>query len=187
MKLPLRRPGDEPAAEEKLQLAVFTVGEQAYALDIMQIREVIRPLPITRVPRTPPFIEGVIELRGAVLPVVDMRRRFDLPPSPPTRSTKYLVVAVPGTATAAGPAARWLVALLVDGAREVVRLAPSSVRTAPAMAWAPEVRYFSGVFQHRDRLVLVVDLPALLSPVERATLDRLGGALPGPHSEGRGA
>ena len=72
-------------ASDVQQLVAFRVGDGYYALDIMRIKEIINPLPITRVPKSPSFIEGVIELRRAILPVVDLRKRFDVEPGPPQR------------------------------------------------------------------------------------------------------
>ena len=62
-----------------VQLAAFRVGDEEYVIDIMRVREIIRPLPITSVRKGPKFVEGVINLRGAVIPIIDLRRRFDLP------------------------------------------------------------------------------------------------------------
>src|SRR4051794_6029966 len=84
--------GGAKKAAELLQLVAFSVGEGEYALDIMRIKEIINPVKITPVPKAPPFIEGVIELRGTILPVVDLRKRFDLAAGPATRATKFLVV-----------------------------------------------------------------------------------------------
>ena len=74
--------------------SAFGVADGDYAVDIMRIKEIINPVPVTPMPKAPPFIEGVIELRGAILPLVDLRKRFDLPPPAPTRATKFLIVAI---------------------------------------------------------------------------------------------
>ena len=170
----------DPAAQpqkEIVQLAAFSVGEHPYALDIMRIKEIINPLPITPVPKSPPFIEGVVELRGAILPVVDMRKRFDLAAGPATRATKYLIVAIEGLPGAAqAPAQRWIVGLIVDGVQEVIRVPRQEIRPAPAMAQTADARYFSGVCNHRERIVMVLDLEQLLSPAEKATLERFAGS-----------
>ena len=150
---------------ELVQLAAFTVGGEAYALDIMRIKEIINPLPITRVPKSPPFIEGVIELRGAILPIVDMRKRFDQPTTAADRATKYLIVAIEGVG-----GDRWIVGLVVDKVLEVIRIPKDDVRPAPAIALDETARYFSGVCRHRDRIVMVIDLDAILSSSERITL-----------------
>jgi len=183
--------GDRGRADEKelAQLAAFTVGDGWYAIDIMRIKEIIQPLPITRVPKAPSFIEGVIELRGAILPILDLRRRFDLPPTPPTRSSKYLIVAVEGIAGAGSARDRWIVGLTVDGVREVVRVPREELRATPAVAFGDGERYFSGVCHHRDKIVIVVDPDALLSPGERASLAGLGRdvARSGPPGPAKGA
>ena len=81
MKLMLKetKAGENQEQRREIQLACFRVGEEMYALDIMRIKEIIRPQKLTPVPKAPRFIEGVINLRGAVIPVVDLRKRFDQP------------------------------------------------------------------------------------------------------------
>jgi purine-binding chemotaxis protein CheW len=155
-------------AREIIQLASFMVGDDHYALDIMRIKEIIQPLPITRVPKAPPFVEGVIALRGAILPIIDMRKRFDLPPTPLGRASKYLIVALEGLSQRAGE--RWVVGLVVDGVKEVLRVPKEELRPAPPMAFGDSARYFTGVCRHRDRIVMIVDLDAILSSTERISL-----------------
>jgi purine-binding chemotaxis protein CheW len=175
--LGLKRDAVVQPQKEIVQLAAFTVGEHPYALDIMRIKEIINPLAITPVPKSPPFIEGVVELRGAILPVVDMRKRFDLPATAPTRATKYLIVAIEGLpGVAETPPQRWIVGLIVDGVQEVIRVPRPEIRPAPAMAQTADARYFSGVCNHREKIVMVLDLEALLSPAEKATLERFAGS-----------
>jgi purine-binding chemotaxis protein CheW len=174
--------------KELVQLAAFTVGSDWYAIDIMRIKEIIQPLPVTRVPKAPAFVEGVIELRGAILPILDMRKRFDLEPTPLGRASKYLIVAIEGptpTATSGGTRAerqerqerqeRWIVGLTVDSVREVVRVPRDELRSAPPMAFGEgSERYFSAVCQHRDRIVMVLDVDTLLSMSERISLAGFG-------------
>src|SRR5574341_1282547 len=109
---------------ERVELCTFRVGGEDYAVDIMRVREIISPLPVTPVPRAPAFIEGVIRLRAEVIPVVDVRKRFGLPATPPTRKTKYVVVRIGGRR----------LALVVDEVTEVVRLQRSEIRPAPTFA-----------------------------------------------------
>lgn len=158
--------------EEIVQLCGFRVGEEEYALDIMRIREIINPLPITRMPKAPPFVEGVVELRGTILPVVDMRKRFDLPPlseqdlqNPVVRrARKYLIVPIDGR----------LVGLVVDRVSDVLRVSRESIRPAPSLSQHDAARYFAGVCRHRDRILLVLDLDAILSSSEKISLGGLG-------------
>jgi len=120
---------------ERVELCTFRVGGEDYAVDIMRVREIINPLPVTPVPRAPAFIEGVIRLRSEVIPVVDVRKRFGLPTAAATRKTKYLVVRIGGRR----------VALVVDEVTEVVRLARAEIRPAPTFSDERSPRFFLGV------------------------------------------
>jgi purine-binding chemotaxis protein CheW len=125
------------------QLVAFQVGENFYALDIMRIKEILNPVPITPVPKAPGFIEGVIELRGAILPVVDLRKRFDLPATPLGRSGKLVITAIEISGR------RVVVALVVDGVLEPLRVAAEHFRAAPSLTQTGETAYFSAVVHYR--------------------------------------
>jgi purine-binding chemotaxis protein CheW len=153
----------QAVAGELVQLVAFGVGEGDYALDIMRIKEIINPLPVVRVPKAPAFIEGVVQLRGAILPVVDLRRRFDLAPTPATRLTKVLIAAIDTGDK------RMIVGLVVDRVREPIRVSPQNLHPAPALAQG-ETPYFSGVVHHRDRIFMVLDIDAVLSSHEKISL-----------------
>lgn len=152
----------------RVQLCTFRIGGEDYALDIMRVREIIQPLPITPVPRAPAFVEGVVRLRGEVIPVVDVRKRFGLPPSAPTRKTKFLVVHVAGRR----------LGLVVDEVCEVLRLARAEIRPAPALVGLDGPRFFLGVCGGEGaagtsgrrgsagRLRLLLNVKALLDPVQ---------------------
>jgi purine-binding chemotaxis protein CheW len=118
------------------------------------VREIVRAQAPTPVPDAPPFVEGVIDLRGVVVPVVDLRRRLGLPAAPLSRASRLLIASVGGR----------IVALLVDRALDVVRLARSAIRPAPPWLTPTEPRALVGVFR-RDDPVLVLDLERLL-PVD---------------------
>ena len=117
---------DAHAGGESVQVACFFVGSEEYALDIMRIKEIINPVPVTRVPRAPVFIEGIIELRGAFLPVIDLRRRFELPVTELTRDTKYVIVALAGR----------ILGLVVDRVAEVKPIPVDQISAAPELAVA---------------------------------------------------
>jgi purine-binding chemotaxis protein CheW len=150
------------------QLCTFRVGGEDYAIDIMRVREIIRPLPITPVPRAPAFVEGVVRLRGEVIPVVDVRKRFGLPASPPTRKTKFLVVHVAGRR----------LGLVVDEVCEVLRLPRGELRPAPSLVGLDAPRFFLGVCggeqapsggrrgASASRLRLLLNVKALLDPAQ---------------------
>jgi purine-binding chemotaxis protein CheW len=153
---------------ELVQLVAFGVAEGDYVIDIMRIKEIINPTPVTLMPKAPPFIEGLIELRGAILPVVDMRKRFDLLPSAATRASKYLIVAVD-----LGDR-RVVVALIVDRVSEPLRVPRTDIRPAPPLS-VSERAYFTGVVAHHGKMLMVLDLDALLSSGEKQTLAGLTG------------
>ncbi len=147
-------------SDESIQVACFVVGDEEYALDIMRIKEIINPVKVTQVPRSPAFIEGIIELRGAFLPVVDLRKRFALPPSDPTRDSKYVIVALEGR----------IVGLVVDKVIEVKRIEADSVSDAPTMAVSDNARFFNGVAKWDERIVMLINLDEILSSVEKEQL-----------------
>jgi purine-binding chemotaxis protein CheW len=126
----------EPAEEEPLvQLCTFRAGGEDYAIDVLRVREIIPPVPITPVPRAPAFVEGVVRLRGEVIPILDVRRRLGVPVLPPTRRAKYLIVNV----------ARRRVGLIVDEVTEVLRIPRTEIRPAPALVEGGGPRFFLGV------------------------------------------
>jgi purine-binding chemotaxis protein CheW len=146
-------------APEQIQLATFFLGREEYALDIMRIKEIIHPLHITPVPKVAAFIEGVIELRGAILPVVDLRKRFDLPAPALGRSGKYVIVGIEGK----------IVGLVVDGVGEVLRIARVELRPSPLTS-GDAASYFSGVYHGGGRIVLILDIDRILSSEEKISL-----------------
>ena len=156
-----------PAPEPLVQLCTFRVGGEDYAVDIMRVREIIQPLPVTSVPRAPPFIEGVVRIRGDVIPVVDVRKRFGLPAAAPERRNKLVVVTMAGRR----------LALVVDEVCEVIRIPRSDIRPAPALVGEGGPRFFLGVCGGEGsptaprrgggaaRLRLLLNVKALLDPV----------------------
>ena len=162
----LPQPSGSPAAavdRQEVQLACFRVGSELYALDIMNIREIIRPQKLTPVPKAPRFIEGVINLRGAVIPVADLRKRFDQPCPEENRKNRIIVCAVGGR----------IVGLLVDEVLEVRRCGRQDVAPAPQFLRGPEADFFLGVARRGDDLVMVLDLDRILSTDERIALQKL--------------
>jgi purine-binding chemotaxis protein CheW len=157
--------GVTPGPHRSVQVACFFVGQQEYGLDIMQIKEVINPIAITPVPRAPSFIEGIIELRGAILPVIDLRKRFELPAPPPGRDTKFVIAAVDGQ----------IIGLVVDRVREVLTIDLDEVREAPSIAVGTEARFFTGVYKHDTRIILLLAVGEVLSDAERGQLRKLRG------------
>ena len=135
--------------EEITQLTAFKVGDEEYVVDILRIREIIRPLPVTPVRRGPRFVEGVISLRGSVIPVVDMRRRFGLPPLESDSSKRRVIILVIDGR---------VLGLIVDSVTEVVRVPKTSIRPAPGFLDADRAPYFMGVCHHKERILILLNV-----------------------------
>ncbi len=162
-------------AEETVQLVTFQVGAEEFGLDIRSIAEVVRPLRITTLPRMPEFIEGVINLRGVIIPVVDLRKRFGLEvASGPAKKVRMLITrgAVRGT----GSAGKDLLGLVVDGVREVLHIPRQQIDPAPAAARGLQADFIGGVGKTGDRLIILVDIAKILSRQEREALAEAGDA-----------
>jgi purine-binding chemotaxis protein CheW len=147
---------------QEVQLACFRVGTEMYALDIMRIKEIIRPQKLTVVPKAPAFIEGVINLRGTVLPVVDLRRRFDQPVVA-DRRTRVIIATVQGR----------IIGLMVDEVAEVSRYTRQDIQPPPQYLKGGGSEFFLGVCRRGDDLVMVLDLEMLLSSGEQLALDHI--------------
>lgn len=144
-----------------MQVVSFCVGEQTYALDIMRVKEIVNPVPIAAVPGAPAFVEGLIELRGALLPVIDLRKRLAVEPAPLDRDSKYMVVRFGDQR----------VALIVDRVIDVRRVDPAAIAPVPELVNTPGARLLAGVARWDGHVVLVVDLDRVLSLDEHAALD----------------
>jgi purine-binding chemotaxis protein CheW len=151
---PSPHPRDEHAHDaDLLQLVTFTIAEEEFGVDILSVQEIIRLMQITTVPRAPEYIEGVINLRGKVIPVIDMRRRFNLPAVERDSRTRIVVMEF-------GPK---IVGFLVDAVSEVLRIPANTVEPAPAVVSGVGSEYIRGVGKLDDRLLILLDLESLLA------------------------
>ncbi len=140
-----------------MQVACFQIGDAEFALDIMRVKEVVNPLAVTRVPHAPAFVEGLIDLRGVFIPVIDLRRRFGLP----STAKQKVVVAL---------FEDHRVGLIVDGVTEVVHIDPDAIQAPPEMAIGEQARFLVGVAKVGDRVVMILDLDCVLSNGELGQL-----------------
>ena len=154
---------DEKEQRQEVQLACFKVGPELYALDIMRIKEIIRPQKLTPIPKAPSFIEGVINLRGVVIPVADLRKRFDQPISEENRKSRIVVCSLSGK----------IIGLLVDEVTEVKRYGRKDIAPAPQFIKGPQADYFLGVARRDDDLIMLIDLEKVLSSEEKIELQKL--------------
>ena len=133
---------------------------EAYGLNVLKIREIIRLQKITPVPQMPAFVKGVINLRGRIIPVVDLRGRFRMPEVQPTKETRIVVAESSSTR----------VGLIVDGVSEVLLLPADSVEATPGVASGDDAEYLRGIAKLGDRLVLLLELDGLFGSEEQAVL-----------------
>jgi purine-binding chemotaxis protein CheW len=160
--------GDRPAATDEQRFIVFRLDREEYAVPIEAVDEVTRrPDALTRVPKAPEFIEGVMNLRGAVIPVVDQRRRFDLPAADSTDRQRVIVITFDGLRAG----------FLVDSASELLKIPGAAIGPAPELS-DEQVRLISRVANLGERMILIVDAPELLDRRELGLLRQMAGAGP---------
>lgn len=133
--------------DPRKSLVGFVVGEVTYALEIGAVREVTNPLPVVALPQAPAAVMGVADYRGAIVPVVDLRLKFNLAPTAATRKTKWIVM----------DAGSRLVALVVDSVTEVFGMGASGVRQAPFLGQGDAQRGIAGVVEGPSGMAFVLD------------------------------
>lgn len=139
------------------QLVVFEVANESYGLDIHQVKEIIRVPDITRVPRTPPFVEGVINLRGSVIPVLDLRKRFGFD-SREADDAQRIVVIEMGDQT---------VGVIVDRVLEVLQVDEAKIDAPSPYVVTVDSEYIAGIAKVDERLIIVLDIDRVLSTGEK--------------------
>lgn len=143
-----------------IQLVTFKIGDEEFGVDILKVQEIIRMMPITKVPNAPGFVEGVINLRGKVIPVIDMRKRFGMPAATHDDKTRIEVMDLQGQ----------IVGFVVDAVSEVLRIKESTVEPPPAVVAGIGSEYMRGVGKLEDRLLILLDLDRLLDEEELSSL-----------------
>jgi purine-binding chemotaxis protein CheW len=136
------------AATTERQVVAFRLGDETYAIDISYIHEIIRMREITFVPRAPHYMRGVINLRGRIVPVMDLSSRLGLPSHEETPLSRIIVVEVNGES----------IGMIVDAVSEVLRLPEDQIEPPTQMAGSESADYISGLGKVNDRLVLLLDV-----------------------------
>lgn len=146
--------------QDEQQLVVFDLSTEAYGVDIGAVREIIRLQDITKVPRTPEFVEGVINLRGKVIPVVDLRKRFGLPAEEESKENRIVVVDIGAQD----------IGVIVDAVTEVLRIATESVEPPASVIITADSEYLLGIAKLDSRLIILLDLEQVLTEAEHNSL-----------------
>jgi len=145
------------------QIVVFRLGEEEYAVPILQIQEIVRlPEKITFVPNTPDFIEGVMNLRGEILPIVDLHKKFNIKKSQANlEKMRVVVIRVENQ----------IIGIVVDEVVEVLNTTEEQISDVPEMFTQIDYEYLSGIVKLKDRLIIMLDLPKLFSDIEKEVLE----------------
>jgi purine-binding chemotaxis protein CheW len=149
--------------DKDLQVVGFRIGRETFGLPISSVREIVRVPEITSVPNAPDYIEGVINLRGRIIPVVDLRKRFGEPVAEPSKKNRIVVVEMEQRA----------IGLIVNSASEVLRIPPSEIEAPSNVFQEGELNYITGVGKLNGRLVILLDLNRVLQRGELHRLDEM--------------
>jgi purine-binding chemotaxis protein CheW len=163
-KLRARKPQIGPPAERKKQFLAFGLGGEAFAMEISFVKEVIQYGELTEVPLMPPFIRGVINLRGAMVPVIDLSVRFGRALTAIARRSCVIILEVPR------PEGSVVVGVIVESVSEVLEIAASDIEPAPAFGGDLRSEFLSGVGKIADRFVILLDVNHVLSSDELSAL-----------------
>ncbi len=142
------------------QIVVFELAGEQYGVEIAAVESILKPQPLTRLPRTPHFVEGVTNLRGRVLPVIDLRRRLGLPAGETGPQTRLIVVSLGGA----------LIGLVVDGVSEVLSLPEGVVEPPSPLVTSLDTAFIQGIAKLPGRLIILVDLRKVLTIEEQVEL-----------------
>ncbi len=151
----------QQASGERIQVVSFHLGSEEYGVDISQVQEIIRMVEITHVPRAPRFMEGVINLRGQLIPIIDLRTRFGMPRAEHTKSTRIIVTEIGSKK----------VGIIVDAVSEVINIPVEQIEDAPDMIAGVGTEYIQGVGKVHERLIILLDLTMVITGEEKAQLD----------------
>ena len=136
----------------EIQLVLFRLGREEYGISILQVQEIKRITDITRVPHTPDYIKGVINLRGSVLPVLDLKKRLNLPAQEYTEDTRIIIAKINDIA----------IGMIVDAVSEVMAISGENVEPPLAVVGGIATDYISGVGKLEDRLLILLNLEAII-------------------------
>lgn len=158
---------------ETTQYLTFRLGDEVFALDVSQVREVLDISNITKVPRAPDFMRGVINVRGSVVPVVDLRLKFGMPKSESTVDTRTMVLdlSLDGETTVLGA--------LADSVHEVMELEPDQIEEPPRIGSRWRTDFIKGIGKRDEEFIIILDIDRVFSTDELALVDGSGeGAVP---------
>lgn len=147
----------------EFQVVVFNLGAEQFGVSISSVENIVKMQHITRMPQTPHFVEGVTNLRGKIIPVIDLRKRFNLTSEEITRDTRIIVYNVNNTE----------VGMVVDGVSEVLTIADIMIEPPPALVSSIDTSFITGIAKVDDRLIILLDMNKALSVEEITSLQAI--------------
>ncbi|WP_342509505.1 chemotaxis protein CheW [Sporosarcina sp. FSL K6-2383] len=149
--------------QDEMKVIVFELMDKEYAISVDVVQSIEKMLSISRVPKTPSYVKGVLNLRGVVTPIVDLRARFGLDTKEMDESTRIIIVTLED----------YDVGLIVDAANDVLDIPAESIEPQPEVVGSIEVDFLSGVAKVDKRLLVMLNLDKVLEPIKRVTSDDL--------------
>lgn len=150
-------------SEELLQLVSFNIDNEEFGIDILKVEEIIRVISITKIPNAPDFIEGVINLRGKVIPIIDLRTRLNRIRKEHDNNTRVIVVEVSGIT----------VGFIVDSVKEVLRIPKNITEPPPSIVSGVNSEYITAIGKLEDRLLILLDLEKVLDFRQKEELSQI--------------
>lgn len=138
--------------EGTMQLVSFRLADEEYGIEIKKVREIILVGEITRVPQTPPYVKGLINLRSTVIPIIDLKLRFGLPETAPTDETRIVVANVAGKT----------IGVIVDAVSEVLRISQEQIAPPPPTVAGLGREYLVGLARLKERLLILLDIEKIM-------------------------
>ena len=157
---------NQKVESHQLQLVTFNVGGEEFGVDILAVQEINRMSEVTRVPNSPDFVEGVINLRGKVIPIIDLRRRVGMPFQKRDKNTRIVVVELEGK----------IIGFIVDSVSKVITIDKSITEAPPPMVAGIDAEYITSIAKLDSRLIILLDLNKILSLNEQKELETLENA-----------
>ncbi|MBN2795360.1 MAG: chemotaxis protein CheW [Clostridia bacterium] len=145
------------------QFVVFKLGEEKYGVDILNVSTISEYLEITRVPDAPKYVQGMINLRGDIIPVINLKKRFNIPETNVSDETRIIIYSIDGVA----------IGFLVDEASQVIRVDEKDIEPTPAILRGADREYISGVGKYNGQIIILLDFSKILSEAERAEIKKL--------------
>lgn len=156
------------------QYLTFKLGDEVYGLEITKVREVLDYTKITKVPKTPDFMKGVINLRGGVVPVVDLRLKFGMPAVRQTVDTCIIIVDVTVDDD------QGILGALADQVHEVIELDPSQIEPPPKIGTRLDTDFIKGMGKHDENFIIILNIEKIFSVEELTAVSRASGSAPSP-------